>query len=115
MVAPSFRQRCGCARYQACRDLRAGCELGFLEFVFLLLIDGVEIEGREIEMVGPGFGGGAALWGEEPGVGPEEDVGVCGPGRGVIVLAGDIEVEVDEGLGVGFEEGGVAEDVRVYD
>lgn len=66
-------------------------------------------------MVGPGFGGGAALWGEEPGVGPEQDVGVCGAGGGVIVLAGDIEVEVDEGLGVGLEEGGIAEDVRVSD
>lgn len=62
-------------------------------------------------MICPSFGGGTALWGEKPGVWPVQDVGVCGSGGGVIVFAGDIEIEVDEGLGVGFEEGGVTEDV----
>lgn len=52
--------------------------------------------------------GCAALRGKEPCVWPGEDVSVCGAGAGMVVFAGDVEAEVEEGLGVDGEKGGVA-------
>jgi hypothetical protein len=57
-------------------------------------------------MLGAVFCGVSQLGRQDPLVGPGEDCAV-GRGRGgVVVLAGDVEREVDEELAVGFDEGG---------
>jgi hypothetical protein len=54
------------------------------------------------------FRGGAYFWWEDPLVRPGQD-GAVGRGGGcIVVLAGDVEGEVDEELCVGFGKGGEA-------
>ena len=55
-------------------------------------------------MVCSGLCGGVQLRREDPLVGPLEDGAVGGGGVVVVVLAGDVEGEVDEGLTAGFDE-----------
>lgn len=57
-------------------------------------------------MGGTAFGGGMETRGEDPLIGPVEQSAVCRRGGFVVVLTGDVEGEVEEGLGAGFEEGG---------
>lgn len=59
-------------------------------------------------MIGAGFGGGVELWWEDPLIWPLEERAVGWGCVGVVVLAGYVEVEVDEGLAAGFDEGGEA-------
>lgn len=60
-------------------------------------------------MLGAGFGGCVEFRWEYPLVGPGEDRGVRGRCSCIVVLAGDVEVEVEKGLGVGLDEGGESE------
>lgn len=69
-----------------------------------LVLDGVEVQGREAEMLGAGFRGRVDLRREEPLVRPGEDGGVGRRGLEAVVLAGDVEREVEEGLGPGLDE-----------
>lgn len=55
-----------------------------------------------------GFGGGVELGWEDPLVWPLEERAVGWGCVGVVVLAGYVEVEVNEGLATGFDEGGEA-------
>jgi hypothetical protein len=57
---------------------------------------------------GAGFGGAVELWWENPLVWPLEERAVGWGCVVVVVLAGYVEVEVDEGLAAGFDEGGEA-------
>lgn len=59
-------------------------------------------------MVCPSSRGRSAFGGQQPGIGPSQEVGICRARGCVIVLAGDVEAEIDKGLAVGFDEGGVA-------
>jgi hypothetical protein len=59
-------------------------------------------------MLGTGFGGTMQLWWQDPLVRPLEKASVCRRGISVIILAGDVQVEVDKGLAAGFDEGGEA-------
>ena len=77
---------------------------------FPLVFDGLYVQGGEAEMFGAGFGGAVKFRGEDPLVGPLEDGAVGGRGAVVVVLAGDVEGEVEEGLSAGFKEGGEAVD-----
>lgn len=69
-----------------------------------LVLDGVEVQGREAEMLGAGFRGRVDLRREEPLVRPGEDGGVGRRGLEAVVLAGDVEGEVEEGLGAGLDK-----------
>lgn len=77
---------------------------------FPLVFDGLYVQGGEAEMFGAGFGGAVKFRREDPLVGPLEDGAVGGRGAVVVVLAGDVEGEVEEGLSAGFKEGGEAID-----
>ena len=55
-------------------------------------------------MLGSRLGDGAALWWDDVLGWPLEEGGVGGAGGGV-VFAGDVEGEVEEGVGLGGEEG----------
>lgn len=59
-------------------------------------------------MLGACSGGCAAAGRRDPLAWPGEDGGVGGAGGGRVVLAGDVEGEVEERLAVGFDEGGEA-------
>lgn len=56
-----------------------------------------------------GFGGAVQLRWEDPLVWPLEERAVRWGCVGVVVLAGYVEVQVDEGLAARFDEGGEAE------
>ena len=80
---------------------------------FPLVFDGLYVQGGEAEMFGAGFGGAVKFRRKNPLVGPLEDGAVGGGGAVVVVLAGDVEGEVEEGLSAGFKEGGEAVDDRL--
>ena len=73
---------------------------------FALLVDGLQVERGNAEGLGAGFGRGVQFGREDPLVGPLEDARVRGACVGVVVLRGDVEREVEERVGVGFDEGG---------
>lgn len=73
---------------------------------FALVFDRVQVQGGEAEVFCAGFCRCVQFGRDEPLVRPGEDVGVGGGGLEAIVLAGDVEGEVDEGLGSGGDEGG---------
>lgn len=71
---------------------------------FALLFDGLQVQRGEAQVVCSGLCGGVQLRREDPLVGPLEDGAVGGGGVVVVVLTGDVEREVDEGLAAGFDE-----------
>ena len=59
-------------------------------------------------MLGPGLGKTSMGWRDEKLRGPLQDAGVRGSSYVGVILAGDVEIEIEEGLGVGEDEGGEA-------
>lgn len=59
-------------------------------------------------MFSAGLGGTVQLRRKDPLIWPLEEIAVCRGCIAVVVLAGDVQGEIDEGLAAGFDEGGEA-------
>lgn len=75
-------------------------------FPFSLLRDGFQVQRGDAEGCCAGFCGSVQFRREDPLVWPLEDGGVGRGGMGVVVLAGDVEGEVEEGLAARFDKRG---------